>query len=65
MGKLVVMSHKEIHRLEIIQRVAQGRLYQSEAAEQLGISERQVRRLLRSYEGSGALGLVHKRRCLP
>jgi transposase len=65
MGKLVIMSHKEIHRLEIIQRVVEGRLYQSEAAEQLGISERQVRRLQRSYEGSGALGLVHKRRACP
>lgn len=65
MGKLVIMSHKELHRLEIIQRLCEGRLFQSEAAEQLGISERQVRRLQRSYEASGALGLTHQRRNRP
>jgi len=56
------MNNKELHRLEIIQKLH----VQSDAAEQLGISIRQVRRLLRAFEQAGAkVSLPHRRRgCL-
>jgi transposase len=62
---LLTMSKKEINRLEVMQRVDEKRLKQRAAAEQLGISERQVKRLLRRYRQAGANGLVSKRRGKP
>jgi transposase len=62
---LLTMSTKELNRLEIIQRVDEKRMKQKAAAEQLGISERQVKRLLRKYRQNGANGLVSKRRGKP
>jgi transposase len=62
---LLTMSKKEINRLEVIQRVDGKRMKQKAAAEQLGISERQVKRLLRKYRQDGANGLVSKRRGKP
>jgi transposase len=62
---LLTMSKKEINRLEVMQRVDEKRLKQRAAAEQLGISERQLKRLLRRYRQAGARGLVSKRRGKP
>ncbi|MFH1907346.1 MAG: helix-turn-helix domain-containing protein [Chloroflexota bacterium] len=59
------MSPKELSRLEVIQRVKEKRLKQSEAAGKLGVSIRQVKRLLRAYREKGAVGLVSKRRGKP
>jgi len=59
------MSEKEVSRLEVIQRVDEKRMKQKAAAEQLGVSERQVKRLLRRYRQQGASGLVSKRRGKP
>jgi transposase len=59
------MSAKEVNRLEVMQRVDEKRMRQRAAAEQLGISERQVKRLLRRYRQQGASGLVSKRRGKP
>jgi hypothetical protein len=42
---LLTMSPKEVNRLEVIQRVQEKRIKQAMAAELLGISERQVKRL--------------------
>jgi transposase len=46
-------------------RLAEGSLSQRAAAEALGITERQVRRLLRGYEAQGAVALISKRRGKP
>jgi transposase len=62
MDKLLTMSEKEINRLEVIQRVEEKRLLQKEAAEMLGVSERQIRRLVRRYRSAGAKGLASQRR---
>ena len=43
------MSGKEIKRLEVLSRLADGVLSQREAGRVLGVSERQVRRLARRY----------------
>ena len=59
------MSKKELTRLEIMQRLEEKRLKQGEAAEQLVVSVRHVKRLLRTYRQAGAAGLVSKRRGRP
>lgn len=59
---LHTMSHKEISRLEVIQKVAGKRLTCREAAKQLGLSTRQVARLMKRYRQDGPLGLQSKRR---
>lgn len=59
------MSKKEWTRKEIMQRLEEKSLKQKEAAEMLGISERHVRRLLRSYRSHGPEGLISKRRGRP
>ena len=62
MDELLHMSQKELSRLDVMKRLEEKRMRQQEAATMLGISIRQVKRLLRAYRGSGASGLVSKRR---
>lgn len=62
---LLAMSAKELGRLEVIQRVNEKRLKQKEASRILGLSIRQMKRLLRAYREKGAAGLVSKRRGKP
>ena len=45
MDKLITMSDKELSRLEVMNRLEEKRGKQQEAADQLGISVRQVKRL--------------------
>ena len=61
----VTMSARELNRLEVLGRVAERRLTQRRAAEQLGLSERQVRRLCRALGQQGAPGLVSRKRGHP
>lgn len=56
------MSAGEVDRLGVIRKVLAKRLLQREAAEQLGLSVRQVKRLVRRYRADGAAGLVSSRR---
>ncbi len=62
---LLVMSAKERERLVVIRAVCEGRLLQVDAAERLGLSVRQVKRLARGWREEGAKGLVNKRRGRP
>jgi transposase len=59
---LVQMSAKERERLVVVRAVGEGRLRQGAAAERLGVSVRQVKRLVRAWRDTGARGLVSKRR---
>jgi transposase len=65
MDKLLTMSNQEITRLEVMQRLRDKRLRQKEAAQLLGISIRQVKRLWRAYRKKGVKGLVSARRGKP
>lgn len=65
MSCLITMSQKELHRLEFIQRIRDGRLSVVQAAEQLGLSRSQVHRLLQAYDQDGTAGLVSKKRSQP
>src|SRR5690349_584199 len=59
------MSQRELTRLEVIQRVKRKTLKQRQAAELLSVSVRQVKRLCKAYQVSGAAGLISKRRGQP
>jgi transposase len=65
MNRLVSMSEKELSRLGVMVRLCEGRLGQAEAARELGITVRQVRRLLAAYREGGPAGLLSKRRGQP
>jgi transposase len=60
--KILHMSVKELNRLEVMQKLAEKRMRQKEAARILGVSVRHVKRLLMNYRHEGAQGLVSKRR---
>jgi transposase len=65
MDKLITMSTRELTRLEVMQRLKEKRLSQKEAANLLGLSVRQVKRIWRKYKQDEAQGLVSKRRGRP
>jgi transposase len=53
------MSEEEVRRSGILERVRGGELKQTVAAELLGISYRQAKRLYKRYREAGTAGLVH------
>jgi transposase len=59
------MSTKEAGRLGVVQGVLAGELSQVQAAQKLGLSTRQVKRLCRNVKLQGAVGLISKRRGVP
>src|SRR5260221_2192795 len=63
--ELVAMSKREMERLEVVRRVAEGRLTQAKAGKFIGLSERQVRRLCAAFEERGPAGLVSGKRGPP
>jgi transposase len=65
MDELLTMSKKELTRLEVMQRLDQGHMKQREAAENLGVSTRHIRRLRRLLREQGEKGLISKRRGKP
>jgi len=59
------MSIKEVNRISILDKLKRKELKQKKAASILGVSIRQVRRLLKIYRRDGAKGLVHRLRGIP
>jgi len=59
------LSVKEQKRLVVVLEVEAGRMIGREAAEVLGLSLRQVRRLIAAYQREGAAGLAHGNRGRP
>ncbi len=53
------MSEEEVRRAGMLGRVQKGEIKQTQAAEMLGLSNRQVKRLYARYREQGAAGLVH------
>ncbi|WP_171501778.1 ISNCY family transposase [Acinetobacter cumulans] len=53
------MSEKELKRLSVLQEICDQRITQSQAAQLLHISERQIRRLLQKYKAQGPVALAH------
>ena len=65
MQDLIEMSEKELKRLELIGRVISGDLRQLECAQELGLSDRHIRRLVKKYKDEGKISLISKRRGRP
>src|SRR6266536_1602567 len=62
MDELLAMSIKELNCLEVMQRASKKQMSQKEASRMLGLSTRQIKRLLKRYRQHGAAGLVSKHR---
>jgi transposase len=56
----VLMSTKELKRVQVIQQALGKKIKQVEAAQVLGLSDRQIRRLVKRVEAEGERGLVHR-----
>jgi hypothetical protein len=62
---VLLMSQKELNRLEILRRALEKQIKQTKAAELLDLTTRQTRRLMRSLEAQGARGIQSKKRGKP
>lgn len=60
--RMILMSREDLKRLKILEQAAGKKIRQAKAAEWLGLSDRQVRRLIRRMRAEGAKGLVHQLR---
>lgn len=65
MEDVIVMSAKELRRLHVIHRVLEKRLRQAKAAEILGVSTRQVKRIVKRVRKDGDRGIIHGGRGKP
>jgi len=61
---MIVMSIREIRRLKAVQLTVDGHVTQKMTATMLGLSERQVRRLVREVRERGDRGVIHALRGL-
>ena len=55
----LIVSLKTISRYKVINQYEEGRLTRTEVSSALGISERQVTRLVKSYRKGGVLAMEH------
>lgn len=62
MEDILTMSQEELKRLHIILKAIDKRIRQREAAELLGLSQRQVRRVVKRVREAGDKGIVHRSR---
>jgi transposase len=65
MNERLTMTTKELKRVQILEWIEGEHVTVREAAEMLGVSERQCWRLLARYRAEGAAGLVHRNRGRP
>jgi len=61
----ITMRIEDTRRIAVLDKLMNKTMKQSTAAEVLGITVRQVRRLLKRYKQDGAKGIIHKLRGLP
>ena len=61
----ITMSMREVDRLKTIQAVVDRMARVGPAAQRLGLSRRQLERLIQRYKDEGAAGLVSRKRGQP
>jgi len=61
----ILMSVKELRRLSVIHQVMERKVRQVEASVLLGLTERQIRRMVRRIQVEGDRGLAHRSRGKP
>lgn len=59
---IIMASQKELKRLHVVQKVLEGMVRQTEAAEMLSLSERQIRRIICRVRQEGPGAVVHRSR---
>lgn len=57
---LITISERDLHRIEVLSKVVDGRMTIVKAAHLLAISKRHVQRLLDRIEITGAASIRHK-----
>jgi len=62
MKGVISMSSKETERIAIMDKLVAKQIKQKHASRQLGISVRQVQRMVKRYKREGVSGLIHKSR---
>ena len=62
---MVLMSKRELNRIDVLARLESGHLTPAAAAELLRVSECQVYRLVRHFRDSGPAGIADRRRGHP
>jgi transposase/nicotinamide riboside kinase len=62
---IIVLSQKELRRLKIIQEVINKHITQRKASELLGLSQRQIIRIVKRVRLEGDKGVIHKSRGKP
>ena len=62
MEDILTMSQRELKRLHIIRKAIDKRIKQREAAEVLGLSQRQIRRLVKRVREESDKGIIHRLR---
>ena len=65
MDSYITMSQPELDRYTLISKLIAKRITQREVAALLGITDRQIRRLVTAVLQQGAVGLVSKKRGKP
>lgn len=59
---ILMMSREEVQRYQIIRKILDRVINQQDGAEYLGLSDRQVRRIVRRVRAEGESGVIHKLR---
>lgn len=62
---IIRMSMRELKRLKVVQEAIERNITQKAGASMMGLSERQVRRLVRAVRDEGEGGVIHKGRGRP
>ena len=60
--EIITMSQRDLNRMEVISKVKEKEVKQKDAAEILGLSERQIRRIVRRVKEDGISGIIHRLR---
>ncbi|KRS10686.1 transposase [Roseovarius atlanticus] len=58
----ILMSERELNRVEVLSQVSQGQMTATTAANVLGLSRRQVHRLLKKFQAEGPSAIRHRAR---
>ena len=59
---ILMITQEEIQRYQVIQKIFDKDINQKEAAEYLGLSDRQIRRIVRRVRKDGERGVIHRLR---
>ena len=62
---ILMVTHEEVRRLQILRKIFDKNMNQQEAAEYLDLSDRQVRRMVYRIRLEGEQGIIHKLRGKP